>query len=371
MNRRDFIKTTALSGGVLTTPNLLGNIDRNTRAAGKRIKIGQIGVTHEHAGGRMESLKKIPEIYEIVGIVDDRQSTAARFAGDNLKPFEGIKWMTEEELFSVPDLQAVMVETANEDLVPTALRCMKRNLAIAMDKPGGEDLELFGKLMDGCKERGLPFQIAYMFRGNPAIQFCQKAIREGWIGDIFEIQAGMSHDYGGSERYHKYLSSYKGGIMFNLGCHLTDIIVSMMGSPKKVTSFLGATTKATSGVSNNGLAVLEYDHALAWINACDMEIGGIKNRRLKICGSKGVMELSPIERFDGKPLLLNLTLKEAAGNYEKGTHTIDFGVQTDRYENQLMEFAGMVRKEVTSNYSYEHDYLAQKVHLAASGYIKW
>ncbi len=368
MNRREFVKATAAgSVGLIAANHLLGGSDVVTT----KIKIGQIGVTHEHAGARMESLKRLPEIYEIVGIVDDRNSTAARYAGDNLKPFEGLNWMTEKELFSVPGLQAVMVETANSDLVPTAIRCMEQNLAIAMDKPGGEDLALFGRLLDGCKAKNLPFQIAYMFRGNPAIQFCQKAVREGWLGDIFEIHAGMSHDYGGNERYHRYLSSYKGGIMFNLGCHLTDLIVSMLGRPVNITPFLGSTSKATGGAVNNSLAVFQYEHSMAWINACDLEIDGIKSRRLKICGSNGVIELCPLERFDGQPLLLDVTLRTGAGNYEKGSHVVDFGIQKDRYLDQLQEFAGMVRKEVVSPYTFEHDYLTQEVHLAASGYNAW
>lgn len=370
MNRRTFLKATAINSvGIVAATDLLAQVGgKSLETSGEKIKIGQIGVTHEHAAPRMESLKKLPEIYEIVGVVDDRSSNAARHAGDNLKPYEGIKWMTEEELFNTPGLQAVMVETANADLVPTAMRCMERGFAISMDKPGGEDLALYGRLLEGCRTKNLPFQIAYMFRGNPAIQFCQKAVREGWLGDIYEIHAGMSHDYGGTERYHKYLSAYKGGIMFNLGCHLTDLIVSMLGRPKKVTPVLGSTSKATHGVINNGVAVLEYDHALAWIHASDLETNGIKSRRLKICGDKGVVELSPIERFDGEPLLMNLTLKEAVGGYKKGSQVIDFGVQKDRYIGQLREFAGMVRKEITSPYSFEHDYLTQEVHLATCGY---
>jgi predicted dehydrogenase len=369
MKRRDFMKTTV---GVLSAHELLGGIvGKSNHIAGQKIKIGQIGVTHEHAAPRMETLKKLSDIYEIVGVVDDRKSTAARFAGDNLKPFEGLKWMTEKELFKIPDLQAVIVETANADLVPTAIRCMERGLAIAMDKPGGEDLRLFGQLLEGCKAKNLPFQMGYMLRGNPAIQFCQKAVREGWLGDVYEIQTGMSHDYGGTDRYHQYLASYKGGIMFNLGCHLTDLIVSMLGRPKMVTPFLGSTSNVKNGAVNNGMAVLQYDHALAWINACDQEAGGNKGRRLKICGAKGVIEMCPIERFDDKPLVLNLTLKEAVGGYVKGAQVVEFGVRKDRYLDQLSEFAKIVRKEISNPYTYEHDYLVQEVHLATAGNTRW
>ena len=88
-----------------------------------KIKIGQIGVCHEHASGKINALRKLPDAFEIVGVVDDRNSTSAKFSGEDLKPYEGLKWLTEEELFNIPGLQAVTVESPNLDLVPTAMRC--------------------------------------------------------------------------------------------------------------------------------------------------------------------------------------------------------------------------------------------------------
>ena len=334
------------------------------------IKIGQIGVCHEHAAGKFGTLKKWPDVFEIVGVVDDRKSTAAKFAGTDMKPYEGVRWMTEEELFNTPGLQAVAVETPNADLVPTALRCLSRNLAMHMDKPGGEDLALFGKLLDGCKQRNLPFQMGYMFRNNPAIRFCQQAVRENWLGDLFEIQADMNHHYGG-ETYQRYLSHFTGGIMFNLGCHHIDWIVSLLGRPEKVTPFLRSTPGAADGAKNNCLAVLEYPHAFVSLTACDLVTDGSGGRGLKIYGSNGAIELRPLERFDGKPLQLRLTLCKGKGKYAAGTHVVDFKVKYDRYDDQLLELAKIIRGEMKNPYTYEHDLLTQEVLLAAAGYVKW
>jgi hypothetical protein len=37
-----------------------------------KIKISQIGINHEHAPGKMVSLKRLPDLFEIVGVLDDR-----------------------------------------------------------------------------------------------------------------------------------------------------------------------------------------------------------------------------------------------------------------------------------------------------------
>lgn len=335
-----------------------------------RIRIGQIGVCHEHAQGKIVSLRGMPDVFEIVGVVDDRASTSAKFAGGDLKPYEGLRFVSEEALLNTPGLQAVMVETPNADLVPTACRCMERGLAMHMDKPGGEALEPFAHLRQGCEERNLPFQMGYMFRHNPAMQWCVKAVRQGWLGEVFEVQASMSHNYGG-DAYQDYLGQFAGGIMFNLGCHLIDLVVGMMGRPESVTPFLKSAPGFPDTIRNNGLAILEYPHATVTLRACSLETDGIARRRLRVCGTKGSVELCPLERFDGQPLRLRLTLLEGTEEYKAGTHLVDFGVILDRYEAQLRELAGIINGDMENPYTCEHDILVQRVLLAAAGYTKW
>lgn len=335
-----------------------------------KIKIGQIGICHEHAAVKMKSLRAMPEVYEVVGVVDTRHSPAARFPNADMSPYEGLNWMTEEDLFAIPGLRAVAVETPNLDLVPTSIRCMERGLAMHMDKPGGDDLELFGRLLQNCKAKNLPFQMGYMLRNNPALQFCREALGKRWLGEVFEIQANMSHNYGG-DAYQDYLAHFQGGIMFNLGCHLIDVVVAMLGNPDNVTPFLKSAPGSPRHSMNNCLAVLEYPHANVMLNASSREVDGLKHRRFRLCGTKGTVELCPLERFDGKPLTLRLTLQEGNAEYAAGNHVVDFGVQHDRYQEQLMELARVINGEIENPYTCEHDYRVQEVVLAASGYGKW
>ena len=336
----------------------------------QKIKIGQIGVCHEHAEGKILSLRKMPDIFEIVGVVDDRLSPSAKFAGGNLAPYEGLKWMTEEELFKTPGLQAITVETPNDDLVPTALRCLEQNLPIHLDKPGGADYEAFCRLRQGYASRGLPFQMGYMFRGNPAFNWIRRALHKGWLGDVFEIQASMSHNYGGEE-YQTYLGKLPGGIMFNLGCHLIDSVVALLGRPTGVTSFLKSAPGDPDCIKNNGVAILEYPHATVTLRACSREVSGLNVRRLKVCGTTGTVELCPLERFDGHPLQMQLTLQDGNDEQEAGTHTLEFGPVRDRYESELRDFARFIRGEAENPYDGVHDCLVEEVLLAAAGQTPW
>ena len=338
----------------------------------EKIKVIQIGMFHEHAIGKIEVLKQRTDLFDLIGYVDERAfCNTPRIPNPN-KPeyYADIRKMTLEEALDYPGLEAVTVEVPNNDLVPIALKCMERNLAMHMDKPAGPDLGLFKKLLDGCKAKNIPFQIGYMFRGNPAFQFCLKAIREKLIGDVFEIDADMNHCYGG-ELYQEYIAEFQGGLMYNLGCHLIDFVVAAMGRPEKVNSFLKSAPGYPDEFQNNCLAVLEYPHAFATIHACSKDAGNTTGRAMKIAGTKGTIKITPLERFDGKSVELELTLASDSALFPKGTHILKFPPQLNRYDIQMQELVDMIRNNGASSYSFEHDYTVHEVVLAASGYIDW
>lgn len=333
-----------------------------------RIKIGQIGIGHEHASGKMEAMRRLDQVFEVVGVVEE---PGAVWSHRDDRVYAGLPWLSEAELLATPGLQAVAVETNMPDMVATAMRCAERGLHLHLDKPGGESLAPFAELIEACRQRGLAVQLAYMYRGNPAIKFCQRALRQGWLGDIFEVHTVMSR--WDDDHYRRFLADYRGGAMYNFGSHLVDLVVSLLGRPDNVVSFLKATRD--DGLNDNGLAVLEYPRATATVRAAVVEVDGMKHRRLIVCGTKGTVEIYPLEppgdRYGLDPLQVRLTLREANAAFAAGTHRPDVGVLAHRYDDQLIELARIINGELANPYPYEHELLVQEVLLAAAGYTNW
>lgn len=117
------------------------------------------------------------------------------------------------------------------------------------------------------------------------------------------------------------------------------------------------------------MAVLEYPHASVTLRSSSRAPGC--QRRMRIAGSRGVIAFSPLERFDGRPVELSLSLGENSGSFPTGEHTLRFPPQTDRYVEQFKELARVIRGEGKSTYSYDHDYLVHEITLAAAGYTQW
>ncbi len=333
-----------------------------------RIKIAQIGIGHNHASANMYSLRKLPEIFEIVGVVESNPEWIKKRGND--KAYQGLQWMSEDELFAIPDLDAVAVETAGFDLVPTAQRCAERGLHLHLDKPAGESLPDFKKLLTTCKENELALQLAYVYRYNPAICFAVQAAKKGWLGDIFEIHASMCRYDGDNEEYRQWLSQFKGGAMYIFAGYLIDIVIQLLGRADKITPYMKQTRG--DGLVDNGLAVMEYPVASATVRVSVAEIDGMKHRRLIICGTKGSVEICPLEmpadRYYSDALSARLTLKEDVPGFSAGTHQVDCGPLGDRYAGQLEEFAQIIRKEKDNPFDYNHEFLVQESLLRACGY---
>ena len=340
----------------------------------KRLRVIQIGICHEHAPGKLDTLVALPDDYEVAGIVDDRDSSAPRYPlrrpDDAL---HGLPVLSLDAALAIPGLDAAFVEATNAELVPFAERVLERGLPMHMDKPGGEAYAPFERLRTGAKSRGLPFQMGYMFRTNPAMLWIARAVREGWLGDVFEIAADMDHGYGDDD-YRRYLGSFRGGILYNLGCHFADFLVGVLGEPARVRSFVATAPGSPPDSRDNGLAVLEWDGgALATVRACGRKVSGNARRRLRVSGTLGSVELCPVERFDGRPLLLDVELARPAGGLPAGRQTLSFGPQgtndrVDRYVQQLRLFARQVRgEEPEPDGLCAHDLAVQRTVLRMSG----
>ncbi len=374
MKRRQFVQaglaTIALSSGAEVA---LSDSGTAPRQGFRRIRIAQWGVRHDHASGKMNDLRLLPDWFDVVGIAAETPELQAKYA--NTGPYRQLKWMTPEELLALPHLDAVAVETDVHSLLRAAKDCVERGFHVHIDKPLGDQLDQCRDLLHRCQAKGLVIQPGYMFRGNPAVNFATGAVRQGWLGEICDFCADMNK-YEVNPLYRQELAAYRGGAMFNIGCHIIDMAVDMLGSPDEIQVIERPVLK--DGVSDNTLALLLYPKTIAQLRISFHDVAGFSNRRLYIAGTKGSLELQPMETgFSSNPkalvppLKIRLTLKESCKEYKAGKHEISIVPPRGRYVNQLIDFARYIRGELKNPYTYDHELLVQRVVLAASGYLPW
>ena len=198
-----------------------------------KIKIGQIGTGHGHAKGKMEVLRTLPD-FEVIGVVEPDEHLRQRAQRE--KAYQGLRWMSEQQLLNTPGLQAVAVETRVADLLDVAERALAADLHIHLDKPAGTSLKQFERLLDTAARKHRLVQMGYMYRYNPAFVMLRKWLADGWLGEPFEVHAVMSKVVSPSKR--QRFAIFSGGMMFELGCHLIDLVVGMFGVPDSIRPFV-------------------------------------------------------------------------------------------------------------------------------------
>jgi len=334
---------------------MVPTVCRNFAAASSSpIRIGQIGTQHAHAAGKMASIRQLPELWEVAGIVEPNP---ARRTGS----FAAIPALSEEELLGDPSIRAVAVETAIGDSCATAARCLRAGKHIHLDKPGGLEHEEFRAMRLDAEARGLTVQMGYMLRYNPAFELLFRAVREGWIGEITEIDAAMGKLAAPGLRAD--LAHLPGGGMFELACHVIDAVVTILGKPANVQAF--STPTGADGFQDNQLAVLAYAKATATIRCNHADPFGGPRRRFSIAGTLGAMEIVPLESG-----AVTLSLSAPHETFAKGTQKLQLEVPKDRYVGEFIDLAAVVRGEKTLAWNAAHDIAVHETVLRAAGVFK-
>jgi predicted dehydrogenase len=354
MNRRAFITGSAAALG---TASLFPTAAFG-QAKPARIKVGQIGTGHAHASGKLASLRKLSDLYEVVGVVEP--DAKQREAAQRDKAYDGVKWLTEEQLLNIKGLQAVAVETEVKDLLSTAERCIAAGKHIHLDKPAGEKFSHFKRIVENARRQQLTIQMGYMLRYNPGLQLCYRAAKEGWLGRVFSIEAAMSKALNTGTR--NSLKGYPGGAIFELACHVLDSAIYILGKPQKVTAFNRSSSALDDGFLDNQYAVLEYPHATAIIHSALIEVGGEARRQFTVSGEQGTVEVRPLEAPK-----VRLSLDRAQGDFKKGWQDVAMPKTTGRYDGEFTDLAAVIRREKEFAWSYDHDLHVQGTLLQACG----
>ena len=317
----------------------------------KKVKIAQIGTNgYSHGNNIWSSLRKQSDLFEIVGYAlpeNEREKFPER-----MPAFEGYREMTVEEIMKNPEIEAVAIETDEIYLTKYAQMAADHGKHIHMEKPGGTSLDAFEKLIETVKHNGKVFHTGYMYRYNPMIKELMEKIKSGELGEIISVEAQMSCYRDAVLR--QWLDNFPGGMMFYLGCHLADLILQIQGKPERIIPLNKKSGADGVDAEDFGMAVFEYKNGISFAKTIATEVGGFARRQLVVSGTKGTVEIKPLEMY------------EAGGQYTLSTEYSkpddwgDMGVTTksdiyDRYDEMISSFGDMVLGKKKNPWSYDYE----------------
>lgn len=317
-----------------------------------RIGIGFLGMSHSHAEGKMSVVKASPD-WRIAGVVESDPSLQA------VAKKQGFPLMSREELLHHKEIQVIAVESAVAAHGPDGLAVVEAGKHLHLEKAPADSMAGFEKIVSVARSKSLLLQVGYMWRYHDAIGKVIEAAREGWLGSVYLVRAEIGNQLAVKRR--PEWGAFAGGNMFELGGHVIDPMIRLMGKPREVKPFLRTDGPVKDSLKDNTLAVFQWDKAIGIVYGSNLQPGSSRYRAFEVHGTNGAAIVNPIEAP-----VLTFDLEKAAGPYTAGVQKVAVPAYK-RYEGDMIELAAAVRKETKLRVTYDEDLMVQEALLRASG----
>jgi predicted dehydrogenase len=326
------------------------------------ITMAMYGTKHSHAPGVLSAMLANPDV-DVVGIYEPDQKRRDELETSEVGPWSNVRWLdSPSDILEDSSIIAVASEGDNAESLAHTEAIVEASKHVFYDKPAGEDLPRFERVLASAKRQDLLVQMGYMFRYNDGFARIAEWARSGFFGNVFSVRAHMSTNV--SADSHARLAKHQGAILFDLGGHVLDQVVWLLGRPNKVTSFLRTELSETPGFVDNSTVILEFDSAMAIVDIAAMEPKPAA-RRFEVYGDAGSAILEPME----PATTLRLCLTEAKGGFPEGVTTVQLEA-SPRYVAGLAAFVEDIRGLKRPDRSLDHELLVQETLLRATGAIE-
>jgi predicted dehydrogenase len=332
----------------------------------EKLRMAQYGTKHGHAEGVLQVMLDHPEV-EVVGVYEPDAKRRAQIESSSNQSWGKVPFVDSPSTFlDDPTVVAVASEGANKESLTFTEEIVAAGKHTFYDKPAGEDYPRFERVVERARNKGTYLQMGYMFRKHDGFERIANWARTGFLGHVFQVRAHMStwiaeDNPEGQFTGRKGLAHHQGGVMFDLGGHMLDQVVWILGRPNKVTRFFQHATSETRDVMDNTLGVFEYDGAIATVDIAAMEPRPMA-RRFEVYGTIGSAIMEPFEPAD----TIRLTLEQDQGEYKKGVNIIKIE-DRERYVDTFAEFVRNIKGESEPLRTLDHELLVQETLMRVTG----
>ncbi|MFN0165122.1 MAG: Gfo/Idh/MocA family protein [Bryobacteraceae bacterium] len=324
---------------------------------GKTVRAGVWGTEHSHTGGKLKAMLDSPS-YQVVAICEP--NPAARVQAERNAAFQGLKWVSEQQLLNDSSIQLIVVECAVWDALDMGRKVIAAGKHLHIEKPPGNQWQPFKAMVEEARRKKLMFQTGYVWRCHEGVNAALDAARRGWLGDILLVRGTMNADRDAPQRAVE--AKYKGGGLFELGGHVIDRMVELLGRPAHVQSWLRHHSSVKDSLADNSVAVFEYPKSLAVLTQTANMSGAGDHRSFEVIGSDGTVAVWP----EANPPHMRVHMRKAQGAYKAGWQEITLAPQP-RFIGDFAELARAITTGQPLKLSYDHELLLHETLLRASG----
>lgn len=227
--------------------------------------------------------------YEIVGIVTRSQERAAR--ADSLGP---VVQTVDELLALAPDL--VVVASPPTVHREHALAALAAGADVVVDKPFAPNVDDARAIIEAAKSHGRLLTVFQNRRFDRDFVTLKRLAVEGVVGDVHTFESRFEWWKPEVDESWKSTTSADdgGGILLDLGPHLVDQAIELLGPVTKVRS--ATVRQLRDGATADDDAFIELEHASGAVSRLTMSaLVGSMGQRFRLAGSRGILTIDGLD----------------------------------------------------------------------------
>ncbi len=140
-------------------------------------------------------------------------------------------------LLREPAIDTVILATPNHLHAPMTIEALNAGKNVFCEKPPAISAEEAQQVQACAKQTGKLVMYGFMFRFSEKHNLIKRLCDEGMFGDIYYAKAGIIRRYGDPRGWFSDKSRSGGGSLIDLGSHIIDLSVRLMGDPEPVSVF--------------------------------------------------------------------------------------------------------------------------------------
>jgi predicted dehydrogenase len=262
----------------------------------KKVNVAVLGLNM--GGYHVDVLAKNPHA-NLVALCDLREDVLASKAQQYKVPHTFTDY---RDMIDRPDIDAVVVALPVYLHAPVSLAFLEAGKHVLVEKPMASTVEDAQRMLDTARRKQLVLTIHHNQRFDPVTLFLKEYLAQGHLGHVHFARCVWTRPHGmlPSPDYRNWFNEKDkgGGVLFDLGTHLLDKVLSLFDFPTPVqvaaTSFtvLGKEQERTSGMRFDAddltVGMIEFDNGLTM--QLEMSFGSHIEKELQyfeLYGEKG------------------------------------------------------------------------------------
>lgn len=183
-----------------------------------------------------------------------------------------------------PGVDLVVIASPNDSHAPLARAALEAGKHVVVDKPFTLTLDEARALVALARERGCKLSVFQNRRWDSDFLAVKQAIDDGLIGEVVHLETHFDRFRPEVRDRWRERDVPGGGIWFDLGPHLIDQTLQLLGLPHRVNADF-ATQRAGGRTLDWAHVVLDYGQARAILHAGMLVAGG--SARFTVHGTRG------------------------------------------------------------------------------------